>query len=149
MRIGRIERIWGAEALQPVVGWKIWRVENGLLASVLYGDRWPVDEPLRAACVRHDHEAPARACECGIHAGRELTEWAHYLNVGSESRVFGRVLLWGSTVEGAHGWRAAFARPAEIVVPRVVTDGPEVAEALRVYGVPVRRLEPIRDLVPA
>ena len=31
MRTGRIEREWGAEALQPTVGWKVWRVENGLL----------------------------------------------------------------------------------------------------------------------
>jgi hypothetical protein len=113
--------------------------------SVLYGDPWPVDEPLRAACVRHDHEAPARACECGIHAGRNLAAWGHYLNVGAESRVFGRVLLWGGTVEGAHGWRAACARPAEIFVPPAVT---VEAGGLREYGVPVHALEPIEELVP-
>ena len=52
MRIGRLERAWSAEALRPAVGWKVWRVENGLLVSVLYGDAWPVDEP-----VRHREEA--------------------------------------------------------------------------------------------
>ena len=102
MRTGRIEREWGAEALQPTVGWKVWRVESGLLVSVLYGDPWPVDEPLHAVCVRHDHEAPARACECGIHAGRDLAAWGHYLAVGAESRVFGRVLNKnGAPVSGA------------------------------------------------
>lgn len=149
MRTGRIEREWGAEALRPAVGWKVWRVENGLLVSVLYGDVWPVEEPIRAACVRHEHEAPARACECGIHAGRELSAWGHYLAVGSESRVFGRVLLWGSTVEGKLGWRAASARPVEIVVPTAVHAQDEVAEALTAYGVPVHVLEPVRKLVPA
>jgi hypothetical protein len=146
MRTGRIERTWGAEALQPTVGWKVWRVDGGLLVSVLYGDPWPLGEPIRAVCVRHSHQAPARACECGIHAGRDLAAWSHYLNVGAESRVFGRVLLWGSTIEGAHGWRAAFARPAEIFVPSAVTVD---TDGLRAYGVPVHELEPVRDVVPA
>lgn len=146
MRTGRIEREWGAEALQPAVGWKVWRVESGLLVSVLYGDPWPVDEPIHATCVRHDHEAPVRACECGIHAGRELSAWGHYLSVGSESRVFGRVLLWGSTVEGKLGWRAACARPVEIFVPSAVS---EPVEGLEAYGVPVHVLQPIEAAVPA
>ena len=152
MRIGRIERAWGAEALRPAVGWKVWRVENGLLRSVLYGDPWPVDAPVRATCRRHvhvPHEAPHAACECGIHAGRELAAWEHYLHVGAESRVFGRVLLWGATVEGASGWRAAFGRPVEIVVPSAVERADEVADALRAYGVPVFVLEPAREAVPA
>lgn len=149
MRTGRIEREWGAEALQPAVGWKVWRVEDGHLLSVLYGDGWPVDEPLRAACWRNDHEAPSPNCECGIHAGRELAAWSHYLAVGAESRVFGRVFLWGSTVEGAHAWRAALARPAEIFVPSAVTDRHDLAEALQAYGVPVHVLEPVEEAVPA
>ena len=144
MRIGRLERAWGAEALRPAVGWKVWRVENGLLASVLYGDPWPVDEPIHATCRRHDHEAPSPLCECGIHAGRDLAAWEHYLRVGRESRVFGRVLLWGSTVEGEHGWRAACARPVEIFVPAAVT---EATDGLAAYGVPVH--EPTREAVPA
>ena len=101
---------------------------------------------MRAACVRHDHEAPVRACECGIHAGRELAEWCHYLAVGAEARVFGRVLLWGATVEGVHGWRAACARPAEIFVPPAVTVD---TDRLCAYGVPVHTLEPVREAVPA
>jgi hypothetical protein len=144
MRIGRVERAWGADALRPAVGWKVWRVEDGLLASALYGDPWPVDEPIRAACARHRHDAPSPLCECGIHAGRTLEAWEHYLRVGAESRVFGRVLLWGSTVEGEHGWRAACARPVEIFVPAAVT---EATDGLAVYGVPVH--EPIREAVPA
>jgi hypothetical protein len=144
MRIGRVEQSWAAEALRPAVGWKVWRVEDGLLASVLYGDPWPVDEPIHAACSRHKHEAPSPLCECGIHAGRDLAAWEHYLRVGRESRVFGRVLLWGSTVEGEHGWRAACARPVEIFVPAAVT---EATHGLAAYGVPVH--EPTRVAVPA
>lgn len=144
MRIGRLQRAWGAEALRPAVGWKVWRVEDGLLRSVLYGDAWPVDEPIRASCLRHEHDAPSALCECGIHAGRDLAAWEHYLRVGAESRVFGRVLLWGATVEGEHGWRAAWARPVEIVVPAAVT---EPVDGLEAYGVPVR--VPTREAVAA
>lgn len=146
MRTGRVERIFGAEDLRPAVGWKVWRVENGLLVSVLYGDPWPLGEPLHAKCVRHEHDAPARACECGIHAGRDLAAWDHYLAVGSEARVFGRALLWGATVEGTHGWRAACGRPVEIFVPPAVT---VPTDGLHAYGVPVHTLEPLREAVPA
>jgi hypothetical protein len=152
MRIGRVEGVWAEEALRPAVGWKVWRVEDGVLRSVLYGDFWPVDDPVEAVCrrqLRSRHAAPSRGCECGIHAGRDLAAWDHYLAVGSEARVFGRVLLWGSTIQGAHGWRAAFARPAEIFVPPAVAGRIEVADALCAYGVPVHVLEPIRKAVPA
>ena len=144
MRIGRIEAAWATDALRPAVGWKVWRLEDGLLRSVLYGDPWPVYEPIEAACARHDHEAPSPTCECGIHAGRELAAWEHYLRVGAENRVFGRVLLWGATVEGEHGWRAACARPVEIFVPAAVT---EPIEGLEAYGVPVHL--PARETVAA
>ena len=152
MKIERIERAWGAEALRPAVGWKVWRVEDGALLSVLYGDVWPVDEPVRATCRRHvhvAHEAPAIGCECGIHAGRELGAWDHYLAVGAEARVFGRVLLWGAVLEGARAWRGALARPVEIFVPPAVENAGDAADALRAYGVPVHALEPIVEAVPA
>jgi hypothetical protein len=146
MRIGRLERAWAAEELCPAVGWKVWRVEDGLLRSVLYGDPWRLGEPARATCRRHvhvSHQAPALYCECGIHAGRELGAWDHYLSVGAESRVFGRVLLWGSVLEGTAGWRGELARPVEIFVPPAVVDAPDVAESLRAYGVAVHTLEPM------
>jgi hypothetical protein len=152
MRIGRLQGAWGAEDLRPAVGWKVWRVEDGLLRSVLYGDPWPLDEPVRASCHRHvhiTHEAPSLSCECGIHAGRELAAWEHYLAVGAEQRVFGRVMLWGGVLEGASGWRGALARPVEIFVPTAVTDRVEVAEGLRAYGVPVYVLEGVEEVVPA
>jgi hypothetical protein len=152
MRIGRLEAAWGAEALRPTVGWKVWRVGDGLLRSVLYGDPWPVDEPVDAVCRRAAHvahAAPSPSCECGIHAGRTLDAWEHYLRVGAESRVFGRVLLWGATVEGRLGWRAARALPVEIFVPSAVERPEEVAEALSAYGVPVHMLEPAREAVLA
>jgi hypothetical protein len=147
MKLGRLERAWSADALQAAVGWKVWRVEQeaecARLRSVLYGDVWPLQAPVEAVCrrvLRTAHEAPGVACECGIHGGRELDAWNHYLAVGSDARVFGRVLLWGSVIEGTSGWRAAQARPVEIFVPAAVSDAANVAEGLRAYGVPVHLL---------
>jgi hypothetical protein len=151
MKIGRIEAAWAADALRPAVGWKVWRVdEEARLRSVLYGDLWPLDEPVAATCKRLGHEAPHEGCECGIHAGRTLGAWEHYLKVDRELRVFGRVLLWGSTLEGTHGWRGAQARPVEIFVPTAVTEAHDIADGLRAYGVPVHVLTPIPEevLVP-
>jgi hypothetical protein len=154
MRIGRIERMWGAEALRPAVGWKVWRVEHSAeetrLRSVLYGDLWPAGVPIEADCrrlVRVEHEAPCGGCGCGIHAGRELSAWEHYLSVDAGNRVFGRVLLWGATIEGRHGWRAARACPVEIFVPSEVENASEVAAGLAAYAVPVRVLEPVPEEV--
>jgi len=154
MRLGRPLRAWAAEELRPAVGWKIWRVEHGRertrLRSVLYGDLWPARRPLEAACrrvLRSTHEAPCLGCECGIHAGRELSAWEHYLSVGEEERVFGRVLLWGATIEGSAGWRAAQAAPVEIFVPAVVRDAEEVAAGLGAYGVRVHVETPALEAV--
>jgi hypothetical protein len=150
MRVGRIERAWSAEALRPAVGWKVWRVDHRpeatRLRSVLYGDLWPTREPIEAVCrrvLRSTHEAPCRGCECGIHAGRELAAWEHYLSVDAAVRVFGRVLLWGATIEGSAGWRAARACPVEIFVPSAVDDAAAVAAGLAAYGVPVHVEEPV------
>jgi hypothetical protein len=143
VRVGEVERTWAAAALRPAVGWKVWRLdldERARLRSVLYGDLWPSRGPTRAAChrlLREPHEAPWVGCECGIHAGRELAAWEHYLSVEAGNRVFGRVLLWGSTIEASAGWRAERARPVEIFVPAAVEDAPAVAAGLSDYGVPV------------
>jgi hypothetical protein len=153
MRIGRVENAWGADALRAAVGWKVWRVDHSRertrLRSVLYGNLWPARQGLEATCrrlLRSGHEAPCPGCECGIHAGRELAAWEHYLSVDAGTRVFGRVLLWGATIEGKAGWRAERARPVEIFVPAAVDDAPEVAAGLAEYGIPVHT-EPQVDLL--
>jgi hypothetical protein len=151
MRLGVLQRACVDEAAPPVAGWKIWRVEHEdgrtRLRSVLYGSLWVPGRPARAECKkvrRMRHDAPVATCECGIHAARELHEWRHYLRVGSGERVFGRVLVWGSLVEGERGWRGGYAYPVSIVVPAAVADAEAVAEGLLAYGVPVELAVPRR-----
>jgi hypothetical protein len=130
-------------ATEPIVGWKIWRVEHSgeriRLRSVLYGSLWPPGRPAVAECkklLRARHEAPDGLCDCGIHAAKSLADWRHYLAVGGD-RVFGRALLWGDRVEGTRGWRAATAYPLELYVPPGLQDAEAIARGLLVYGVPV------------
>jgi hypothetical protein len=131
------------EAIEPVVGWKIWRVEHAeertRLRSVLYGSLWPPGRLAVADCkklYRARHDAPDPLCQCGIHAAKSLDEWRHYLAVGGD-RVFGRALLWGDRLEGQLGWRAASAYPLALYVPATLDDAGAIAEGLSVYGVPV------------
>jgi hypothetical protein len=132
-----------ANAAEPVVGWKIWRVEHTdertRLHSVLYGSLWPPGRPAVADCkklYRARHEAPDPLCECGIHGAKSLEQWRHYLAVGGD-RVFGQVLLWGDRLEGELGWRAATGYPLALCVPAALDGAEAIAEGLSVYGVPV------------
>ena len=57
-------------------------------------------------------------------------------------RALGCVLLWGSVVEGEHGWRAARAYPQRIFLPSTdrydrPTDFEAVADGLADYQVPI------------
>lgn len=117
---------------------------------------WPKRRELVARCALHRcHFAPDPGCTCGIYAVRRwhncLMRGSHYPEGWSEShvvqRVFGEVSLWGRVVPGTRGWRAAYAYPRRIFVPRVrYARGPqvsteEIAFHLADYGVPVEILE--------
>jgi hypothetical protein len=134
MNLGRIEAVETGVA----TGWRVWRLgAEGLLRSVVYDQVWPAQTPVRAECRKlgGSHAAPDPRCECGLHAAKNLADWAHYL--GRPDRVFGRVALVGAIVEGARGFRAEAAYPLELVVPASVEDADGAARALAVYRVPV------------
>jgi hypothetical protein len=142
MRLGTTVQAF-TNATEPVVGWKIWRVEHAeertRLRSVLYGSLWPPARAVVADCkklYRARHEAPDPLCECGIHVAKSLDQWRHYLAVGGD-RVFGRALLWGDRLEGELGWRGASSYPLALYVPATLDDAAAIAEGLSVYGVPV------------
>ena len=157
MRIGATREVV-TNAAEPVVGWKIWRVEHDggrtRLRSVLYGSLWPPGRPAVADCkklYRLRHEAPDPLCECGIHLAKSLEQWRHYLSVGGD-RVFGRAMVWGNRLEGELGWRAATAYPLALYVSATLDDAEAIAEGLSVYGVPVeiaRAPAHVHEAVPA
>ncbi len=93
---------------------------------------------------------PVSRCSCGIYATTDPELAAEYLYLYNEVhqprvlyRAIGLVSLWGSVVEGESGWRATFAYPKWIFLPRSQrrTDVEAIRRGLSDYGVPVELLE--------
>lgn len=139
------------------------------LRSVVFNTIWPPQEELVAACnhlwerlpLRRlwrgaaSHETPSRRCTCGIHAAHDLETAANYLYLYDDvrqphlrCRAIGRVSLWGSVVEGEHGWRASHAYPERILLPSTdragrPTAADAIADGLACYGIPIEILDRI------
>jgi hypothetical protein len=169
--------------LEPVVGWRVWSLQEVggrvRLASHISPSVWEPGRELVAECeVRRraplapwhtrptGHAAPAERCTCGVHGVSRVGLLATYLPVANRPyswmrpvvrQAIGRVALWGEVVEGARGWRAACAYPAELWLPQVDgndQDVPEVeaiAANLADYGVPVHVCDgrSVREVVAA
>jgi hypothetical protein len=149
--------------VEPVVGWRVWYVVEvdgtTRLSSVFHQMVWPTREPLGAVCLRSrfpqrrrqgDHAAPVASCGCGIYAASLERAGEYLTGPRASSRalcpVIGRVALWGTVVECAHGWRASLAYPAWLYVPllprgRHAALARQFALDLTEYGVPVDLLE--------
>ncbi len=156
---------------EPFEAWRVWRIlregEDYALASVVKRTVWPVRKPLVAECLkalpflawlrrRQPHGAPEPCCECGIYAA-SLDCVRRYLADSlpeAQTRVIGRVALWGSVIECERGYRATYAYPRALYVPLPLRGGAraaagEVASGLGRYGVPVDLLPTGRLADPA
>ncbi len=123
----------------PVIGYRLWRVEHGMLHGA-----WTVwDHPAHeAVCpTPNDEDVPhlAGTCSdygygCGIYAAKSPHELADvHLTEDADDFVIGAVALSGKVVEHEHGYRASHARVTAVVVVsagrRVATSDPRaVAE---------------------
>ena len=142
--------------IEPVVGWRVWRIEyrrgGARLTSPMIRTKWPCLQPLEARCAafrsfwpgRRTHDVPDVDCQCGIHAASlEAFEEEFVVTTrGEKPRLaIGRVALWGRVVEGERGWRGEFAYPDRVfVVVPAATDaekGAQIAAALAGYGVDI------------
>lgn len=145
------------DAIEPVVGWRVWRVFNtndGLrLGSVVYWQRqqWAPRERHKAECLafakgertRCD-DAPHRPCTCGIYAARHVAGARGYVSPYSLNTnqgvcawlAIGRVNLWGRIVEHKDGYRAQYAYPKQILLPARISS-PNGKEASKVPDLPV------------
>jgi hypothetical protein len=131
------------QSAQTVIGWRVWRVtEIGTagrsLMSTFMTSVWPAGAVMKACCG-----SDATGLRHGIHAfvNRELAQ--EYLDAQSRARstphVFGGVALWGRVVVHEHGYRAQFAYPRHLLVPRCYAGQRTdiVNDLRRAYGVEV------------
>jgi len=134
----------------PLFGLRTWSVTGGpgeeRLTGPQQGTPWPVGgEWLRASCVTAQHDAPAPACACGIHA------W--HPGRGAARRVLGRRGAIPGVVEAAgaielhrDGFRAERARPRALLVgPRA--NAALIARLCGAYGAEAVSIRGPRDVV--
>jgi hypothetical protein len=106
----------------PLFGLRTWSVTGGhgeeRLAGPQRGTPWPGGgEWLRAECP-HGHDAPARACACGVHAWHPSRRTAARV-LGARGAIAGVVEAAGAVDVHREGFRAERARPrALFVAPR-------------------------------
>jgi hypothetical protein len=135
------------DLINPVVGFRQWRLVRGELRSMYTGDRW---EPgaMTARCHvegGHAEPAPRSDCTCGLYA--RYSPAPRTASAGTPDLVAGAVALWGRLELHAHGMRAQHATLLALALPLV--PGPKrrrvraVAEAMGVPAVPARRLRGI------
>jgi hypothetical protein len=125
---------------EPIKAWRIWFVvpENKTsgelrLQSIVYGKLWEPKKIQKAHChgimVPTHHEAPEEGHSCGIYAVKTHEEVDKYYRDPAYKartnwmeiwRVVGQVAMWGKIVEGDRGYRAQYAYPTKIQIPRTV-----------------------------
>lgn len=126
--------------MEPLVGWKSWKIKNEFLFSPSYGTVWKPDEALVATCggssglfnephEPHTEDCPQDGHSCGIYAADKRKETTSY-----EGDVYGLVYGWGRYIRGDQGWRAQFAYPRSFYLrPEQVDLIPVLAK----YHVPI------------
>lgn len=131
------EKIIVPDLIEPIIGWRFWRIffdtlksENTFLESAVVRRLWPHREKMTAACFcRPEHyihlESPAIESQCGIYAYKSLkhafADADGLLCSGAMLRyysgaILGKVKLWGKVQEHQFGYRAQFAYPYSFAV---------------------------------
>ena len=139
-----IDEPFETNLMEPLVGWKVWKIVKGVLHSQLRSGVWPPGKPFQAMCMeRKCVHPPTTTHTCGIYARSEFQGVREFL---SEGEACGIVLGWGRYVRGMEGWRCEFAYPARILIAR---DSLADLEKLKEYRVPLYVMEPMRLYDPA
>jgi hypothetical protein len=94
------------DLIEPIVGFRNWRVIDGVLTSPYAGSEW--HEPLMCGrCLVRGHPAPQPDCDCGVSAYHEPQ--LRFSTVDFRG-VSGIVTLWGRVEVHEDRMRAEFAR---------------------------------------
>jgi hypothetical protein len=111
------------DSISPMLGWRSWDVDKGLVSPHDPEFPWRPGKPARARCdvPKRRHAAascscpleppPAANCTCGIYAARSLELLHRDYRKRDHSQVIGRVALWGKVIEHDGGWRGEYAYP--------------------------------------
>jgi hypothetical protein len=123
------------------VGWAVWTLREGRLASSIETLTWPARRPAIARCAAERHVAPAPDCACGVRAVTESGAAEAVRRQGDGPVLVGCVALWGRVEDGrspAPGWRAKRAYPLFVVADDGIPTE-QRRELAATYGIPVYR----------
>lgn len=128
-----------ADVAGPILAWRQWLLVDGVLYSVTQRVPWPKRQPLHApvsslAATSNRLSTAYDTAQHGIYAAKDR----HRLDYKG---VTGRVALWGRVIEHEHGYRAEYAYPYDLVIPKPPMPGfpPTLATQIRAvadaYGI--------------
>src|SRR5262245_1468400 len=88
-----------------IIGWRFWRLCNGLLNSVYVPYTW------RPGVFERSSAAEIACCNPGYHAFRdkERAELKASMHVYWSPLVIGSVAMWREVIEHQYGWRSEYA----------------------------------------
>src|SRR5262245_10373931 len=87
-----------------IIGWRFWKLRNGLLDSVFVPYTWRPGVFERSSCKHGRFKNP------GYHAFRDKEQAEHeaFILACSSLFVIGSVSMWGEVIEHQHGWRSEY-----------------------------------------
>ncbi|MDD7941214.1 hypothetical protein PHK61_22605 [Actinomycetospora lutea] len=108
------------DAAIPVVGFRLWLLGGARTApdlrSPAVAATWAPRTAMVAACPRGCARPPGWDCGCGLYATSVLDRLL--VPAVGDGVLLGCVALWGRVVEADQGWRAEYAYPLALLVPR-------------------------------
>lgn len=130
---------------EPVVGWRGWDInDKGELLSLMHSVSWPGRKALWAYNLRAMDNGPAPTSPSGIHAfklqGDALAYIQYHRYDPNRRPCYGSVYLWGKVFEHRNGYRAEYAYPKQLFMPRD-SDPLLIMQVEDRYGVTVTELE--------
>jgi hypothetical protein len=134
---------YAPDLVEPLIGYRHWRLEHGSLWSPFGEHRWTrgVNTARCALGAGHLDRPPGRTCTCGLHAWYRPCPRLGY---ATADLVGGAVTVWGEVELHPTGLRAEHAAIVVLVLPLSHTSKRrrvlDVADALEVDAVPSRQL---------
>ena len=146
MSVGPVEPPRAPDLVDPLLGYRQWRLHGGLLCSPFKDYTWGrgINAARCTLGASHSDPAPGHECTCGLHAWYRPCPRLGY---ATPDLVAGAVALWGDVELHPTGLRAQYATIIALALPlartakrrRVV----DVAASLEVDAVPARELKTV------
>jgi len=126
--------------MEPLIGWKSWHADSGILKSNGGTFFWRPGKAAEALCGAGCTKVPAEHHTCGIYGAESQ------LTAEGYGGVLGQVYGWGRYIRHTGGWKAQYAYPRCFYLRE---EQMNLIEFLKAYHVPVYVEQPVKMYDPA